>query len=210
MAPEPTTRCLRASSSAPTLVKGKRLEHAAYEKVKSDLQSAAATYGYLDARLLRSELQVDPLAHRANVFLELDSGERYNFGATTLQQSAIRESQLRRYLRYQQGEPYDAGKLLRTQFALDDSQFFSNVEVTAGARDTVTHTVPINISAKTARNTYSFGAGYGTDTGARGTISWLNPLVNDRGHRLRIMWQASQRIRQCQCPLRHPDRRSGT
>jgi translocation and assembly module TamA len=179
--------------SARTLVKGRRLEHAAYEKVKSDLQLAAATYGYLDARLLRNELQVDPPAHRADVFLELDSGERYSFGATTLDQSAIRDAQLRRYLRYQQGEPYDAGKLLRTQFALDDSQFFSNVEVTQGDRDPATHTVPINITATTARNTYSLAAGYGTDTGVRGTIGWLNPRVNDRGHRLRLWWQASQR-----------------
>ncbi len=176
-----------------TLVKGRRLEHAAYEKVKSDLQLAAATYGYLDARLLRNELQVDPAAHRANVFLELESGERYNFGATTLDQSAIRDPQLRRYLRYQEGEPYDAGKLLRTQFALDDSQFFSTVEVSQGERDSTTHTVPINISATTARNTYSIAAGYGTDTGIRGTLGWLNPRVNDRGHRLRLWWQASQR-----------------
>jgi len=43
-----------------------------------------------------------------------------------------------------------------------------------------------------ARNGYSFGAGYGTDTGARGTISWLNPRVNERGHRLRVQIQASQ------------------
>ena len=179
--------------AARTLVKGKRLEHAAYEKVKSDLQSAATTYGYLDARLLRNELQVDPQAHRANVFLELETGERYHFGATTLDQTAIREAQLRRYLRYRDGEPYDAGKLLRTQFALDDSRFFSNVEVSPGERDPTTHSVPINISAKAARNTYSFGAGYGTDTGARGTIVWLNPRVNDRGHRLSITWQASQR-----------------
>jgi len=179
--------------SARTLVPGRRLEHSAYEKVKSDLQLAAATYGYLDARLLRNELQVDPPAHRANVFLELDSGERYNFGATTLDQSAIRDVQLRRYLRYQQGEPYDASKLLRTQFALDDSQFFSNVEVSQGERDPTTHTVPINISAITARNTYSLAAGYGTDTGVRGTLGWLNPRVNDHGHRLRLWWQASQR-----------------
>ncbi len=179
--------------SSRTLVKGRRLEHAAYEKVKSDLQLAAATYGYLDARLLRNELQVDPSAHRANVFLELDSGERYSFGATTLDQSAIRDAQLRRYLRYKEGEPYDAGKLLRTQFALDDSQFFSNVEVSQGERDSSTHTVPINISATTARNTYSIAAGYGTDTGIRGTLGWLNPHVNNRGHRLRLWWQASQR-----------------
>jgi translocation and assembly module TamA len=108
-------RLVQRIVAARTLVKGRRLEHAAYEKVKSDLQLAAATYGYLDARLLRNELQVDPLAHRANVFLELDSGERYRFGVTTLDQSAIRDSQLRRYLRYQQGDPYEVAREIRVK-----------------------------------------------------------------------------------------------
>ena len=179
-------------AAAPSLRKGERLEHAAYEKVKSDLQLAAATYGYLDARLLRSELQVDPAARRASVYLELDTGERYYFGVTTIEQTAIRATQIRRYLRYRDGEPYDEIKRLRTQFALDDSQFFSSVEVRPGTPDRVAHVVPISITATAARNGYSFGAGYGTDTGARGTISWLNPRVNDRGHRLRVQIQASQ------------------
>jgi translocation and assembly module TamA len=177
------------------LVKGARLEHAAYEKLKSELQSAAATFGYLDARLLRSELQVDPQARRASIYLELETGARYYFGATVIEQNAIREAQLRRYLRYRDGEAYDAGKLLRTQFALDDSQFFTSVEVTPGERDPVTHLVPIRISGRAGRNVYAIGAGYGTDTGARGTLSWLDPRVNDRGHRFRVQLQVSQLTR---------------
>src|SRR5207302_1477534 len=39
---------------------GERLEHAAYESIKTDLQRTAATYGYLDARLIRHELAVHP------------------------------------------------------------------------------------------------------------------------------------------------------
>ena len=178
-----------------TLVPGARLEHAVYEKMKTDLQSAAATFGYLDARLLHNELQVDPQAHRANILLELDTGERYYFGATTIEQTAIREPQLRRYLRYREGEPYDASKLLRTQFALDDSQFFSSVEVVPGDRDPATRIVPIRISARASRNLYAFGVGYDADTGARGTISWLNPRVNDRGHRFRVQIRAAQTTR---------------
>ena len=158
------------------------------------MQSAAATYGYLDARLLRSELQVNPDAHLASIFLELETGERYVFGSTTIEQTAIRDVQLRRYLRYREGEAYDLGKLLRTQFALDDSQFFSSVEVAPGERDATTHIVPIRVIGKAARKAYLIGPGYGTDTGARGTVSWLNPRVNDRGHRLRVLLQASRTV----------------
>ena len=177
------------------LVKGARLQHAAYEKVKSDLQSAAATFGYLDARLLRNELRVDPAAHRANVVLELETGERYRFGTTTIDQNSVREPLLRRYLRYRDGEPYDAGKLLRTQFALDDSQFFSSIEVVPGDRDPATHLVPIRISGTASRNRYEIAPGYDDRDGARITVSYLNPRVNDRGHRFSAMIQASELTR---------------
>jgi translocation and assembly module TamA len=104
----------------------------------------------------------------------------------------VHDSQVRRFLRYRQGEPYNALELLRTQFALDDSQYYSTVEVQAGERDPVHHTVPITIRANNARRGYSFGAGYGTDTGVRGTIGWTVPRVNSYGHRFRTQMELSQ------------------
>jgi translocation and assembly module TamA len=176
----------------PPLHTGDRLNHSIYEQYKGSLQRAAATYGYLDARMLRSEMQVDPTTHKANIFLQLDSGARYYFGATTIEQNAVRASQVRRFLRYHEGDPYNALQLLRTQFALDDSQYYSTVEVQAGERDPVHHTVPISIRASNARRGYSFGAGYGTDTGFRGTIAWTVPRVNSYGHRFRAQMELSQ------------------
>ena len=51
------------------------------------------------------------------------------FGPTTIEQSVLRPALVERYLRYREGDWYDAEALLRTQFALDDSQYFSIVEV---------------------------------------------------------------------------------
>src|ERR1700686_5683010 len=142
--------------------------------------------------MLRSEMQVDLGTHEANIFLQLDSGERYFFGATTIEQNAVRDSQVRRFLRYHKGAPYSALELLRTQFALDDSQYYSTVEVQAGERDPLHHTVPITIRASNARRGYSFGIGYGTDTGVRGTVAWTVPRVNQYGHRFRVQMELSQ------------------
>jgi translocation and assembly module TamA len=174
------------------LKSGDRLQHPLYEQIKRGLQAAAATYGYLDARLTRSELQVDAEAHTASIYLSIETGERYRFGATTIKQSVIRDEELRRFLRYQEGEPYDANAWLRTQFALDDSQYFSNVSVVPGERDTTTYIVPMQISAEPAHRTFPIAAGYGTDTGVRGTVSWYNPRVNSLGHRLQMRMQASE------------------
>ncbi|HEX4377132.1 MAG TPA: POTRA domain-containing protein [Steroidobacteraceae bacterium] len=172
--------------------RGEVLSHARYEQFKGALERAAATYGYLDARMVRSELRVDLATHRAAIDLELATGERYRFGATTIEQNAVRDREVRRYLRYHEGEPYNALQLLRTQFALDDSLYYSTVEVLAGDRDPATHSVPVTIRANNARRAYSLGAGYGTDTGPRGTAAWTVPRVNSYGHRFRVQMELSE------------------
>ena len=179
-------------TAAPPIHSGDRLRHAAYEQLKNSLDRAAATYGYLDARLLRNELQVDRDTRTAAIYLRLETGERYAFGNTSIAQTAIEDRRVRRFLRYREGDPYNALLLLRTQFALDDSQYYSTVEVEAGERDRAQHTVPIIIRASNSRIGYSFGGGYGTDTGFRGTASLTVPRLNSYGHRFRVQMQLSQ------------------
>src|SRR5581483_4275302 len=84
----------------PPLHVGERLNHATYDAIKSDLQRTAATYGYLDAKLTKSDLIVDPQNHKARAALELQTGDRYRFGATSIDQSAVSTALVRRYLRY--------------------------------------------------------------------------------------------------------------
>ena len=172
---------------------GERLNHAAYETIKGDLQRTAATLGYLDAKLTANELVVDPPKRTAKAKLVLETGFRYRFGATTIEQGVINETLLRRFMRYAQDDPYDATQLLRTQFALDDSQYFSTVEVLPGDADRDEHVVPVNIRAEpNRRDRYSVGFGYGTDTEVRGTLTWENRRVNARGHRFRAELKAAQ------------------
>ncbi|HVS75999.1 MAG TPA: BamA/TamA family outer membrane protein [Steroidobacteraceae bacterium] len=172
---------------------GEPLNQAEYESVKGDLLRTAATYGFLDAKLTRHELLVNPSAHTASIALALDTGVRYRFGATTIEQQAVSEKLVRRYLRYRQGDPFDLTEVLRTQFALDDTEYFYNLEVLTGTPDPVTHTVPVSIHADPSRpNVYSFAAGYATDTGARGIVSWQDRRVNSYGHKMSVDLEAAQ------------------
>ena len=172
---------------------GDRLSHLAYDNIKADLQRTAATYGYLDAKLVRNDLVVDPPNHKANIVLELDTGERYRFGATDVEQHVISDKLVRRYLRYHEGEYFDLTQVLRTQFALDDAQYFANLEVLPGDPDRDTLTVPVKIRADAARrHRYSIGAGYATDTGIRGTFGFEDRRINSLGHNLSVAIQASQ------------------
>jgi translocation and assembly module TamA len=165
---------------------GDTLNHSNYDSLKGSLLRAAATYGYLDARMVRNEMRVDPQAYLAQVTIEFETGQRYKFGETTIRQSTIDDALVQRFLRYKAGQPFDASQLLRTQFALDDSQYFATVEVLPEERDREQLTVPVSISAEpNRRNRYSFGVGYGTDTQIRGTVAWEIRRINSRGHRFR-------------------------
>jgi translocation and assembly module TamA len=175
---------------------GNRLNHAVYDKVKGDLQRTASNYGYFDAKLTKNELVVDPPNHTASISLELETGDRYRFGTTHIEQDVIDDALVRRYMRYRQDEPFDMSEILRTQFALDDSQYFSNVEVLPGDPDRVDHVVPVNIRAEpNRRNRYSFGLGYGTDTDIRGTLQWEARRINQAGHRFNVQAQAASEQR---------------
>jgi translocation and assembly module TamA len=177
----------------PLLKSGGRLNQAAYEALKGDLQRTAATYGYFDAKLTRNELLVDPPNYSATIALEMQTGERYRFGPTTVEQRVIKESLLRRYLRYREGDLYDLTQVLRTQFALDDTQYFSNLEVRPGTPDPNTHIVPVDIHADAnRRHRYSFGAGYATDTGARATLGFEDHRINDSGQSFNSQLQFAQ------------------
>ncbi len=171
---------------------GERLSHPAYDQLKGELLRAALGNGFLDARFTASELAVDPATRTARARIVLETGERYRFGPTTIEQDVVRESLVRRFLRYREGDWYSAEALLRTQFALDDSQYFSLSEVLPGDRDRVAKVVPIRITSEpNKRHVYTIAVGYGTDTGARGTLGWENRRRNDLGHRLRAQVRAS-------------------
>jgi translocation and assembly module TamA len=175
------------------LHRGDRLSHAAYDAVKADLQRTAATFGYLDARLIRNELVVDPPNHKANIALELETGERYRFGATAIEQHVVNPNLVRRFLRYREGDYYDLTQVLRTQFALDDAGYFANLEVTPQDPDRQALTVPVKIRADPARrHRYSVAGGWATDTGIRGTFGYEDRRINSLGHSLSVSVQASQ------------------
>jgi translocation and assembly module TamA len=170
---------------------GMQLSHSAYEEVKGALTRSAAANGYLDAKLLTNDLLVDPKAHTARADLHLATGPRYRFGEIKIDQTGIRPELMQRFLRFREGDPYNAAEVLRTQFALDDSLYFATVDVTPGTPDHATQTVPVQISATKSKPQLSLGLGYGTDTSVRGTLGRTDTRLNDKGHRLRFEVRAS-------------------
>ncbi len=188
------------------LPEGGRALHADYEAFKARLVSAAREDGYRDATLSGSVLAIDPKAHSAQAQLSLDTGPRYFFGATTLTGGFdIRENLLRRYLRYQQGEPYSPKKLLDSQFALSDIDYFDAVQFETAPEPQALGQLPITATLTPRKNRRdSLGLGYGTDTGLRGSIGSEVRRLNRQGDKLSAELRVSEKSNAISTEIRHP------
>lgn len=180
-------RAIRELLDEQEIKPGLRLNHGTYERVKGNLVRIAKNEGYLDAKLTRHDLVIDRFERRATVDLEADTGERYLFGDIDIAQDVVTDEAMRRLLRMQPGDPYTLDTLLRTQYTLDDTQYFSVVDIESGDPDPVTRTVPITVTAEPSRkHRYAASIGYGTDTKTRGKFTWDNRRVNEDGHKFKL------------------------
>ena len=168
-----------------TLHKGDTFNHLKYEYIKTSLARLAAERGYFNAHFSEHRVEVNLQTYDVRVLLNFDGGTRYRFGKVILNQDILEPQFLQRYISFRQGDPYNLGQLIDLQQALNDSDYFSSVEVSAGKVQQDSDEVPINVKlSPRKRNRYSIGVGYGTDTGARAKFGWEIPRVNKRGHRM--------------------------
>lgn len=172
---------------------GAPLLHADYEAAKAQLLSAAYDAGYLDVKFEPSELRVTPETQSAEITLKLQTGPRYYIGPVTLELEKLDRDNVQRYITIQEGEPFSPKKVLDTQFALSDLNYFQTVEIEPRRDLTQNQHIPITIHTTLRKNArYQFGAGYGTDTGARGIIGAEFRRINDYGHKVLADLRLSQ------------------
>jgi len=172
---------------------GDQLDQKAYEDSKRQLQELAAQRGYIDARFSETRLAVNPQEHWADVTLRFDTGARFFFGDVSFVQDTLDPAFLQRYVKFRPGDPFDNSALLRLQYALNDSGYFGSVNVEAARRQsTPDRRIPIRVTL-TPRppNTWTFCLGYGTDTGPRATLGWIDHRVTDEGHTFSAQTQVS-------------------
>ncbi len=195
--PGANARAIQEIIEVEDLKPGLRLNHGTYERVKGSLLRAAKNDGYLDARLTKNDLVIDRLERRATATIELDTGKRYSYGDINIAQDVINDDSMRRLLRMKQGDPYTLDSLLRTQYVLDDSQYFSAVNIETGTIDREALSVPVTVSAQpNRRHRFATSLGYGTDTEVRGKFTWDNRRVNRDGHRFKVELLGSSIIKE--------------
>ena len=162
---------------------GQAVEHPAYDQARNLLLRVAIEQGYLDANMSRRELLIDLPHDHASVVLHLETGKRYYFGPVNTRQEVMNDDFIARYIHFKEGDVYSPGKLLRLQRDLSDSGYYQSVEVRPQRDAAVADHVPIEINLTPRKpRQWSFGLGYATDTGARGTINHTR-IINKDGHK---------------------------
>ena len=180
-----------------------------YAASKRMLLDTALRYGYLLSGMTEAKVAVYPEKNSADVVLHFDTGPRHYFGSVRFVQDAFNPIFLSRLVPFQRGDPYLLSKLMLLQTTLNDVDYFDSVEVTPLVDKAEDFQVPIEVNLiARKKHKYTFGIGYGTDTGVRGSVGWENRRVNKMGHRFRSLLRLSE-IRssisgEYQIPLRKP------
>lgn len=93
---------------------GKRLNHGAYDSLKSGIRNLALQKGYFDGDFTLNRLEVSPELNQAYIKLHYDSGIRYHFGDTMITGSQIEEDRVHSLEPYKKGEPYLVTQVVST------------------------------------------------------------------------------------------------
>ena len=174
-------------ASSHMLVPGAALSYAEYDGVKRQLLDIASGRGYAEAVFTESRIDVYPEERAADLRLHFEPGPRYALGEVTVNQSGLTPDFVASFHELESGVPFD-NRLLTTTFVdLNNSGYFSSVDVRALEADPVTRTIPVRIDLTPApRRLVSYGFGYSTDTGPRFRFARTIRRFNENGHQLMI------------------------
>lgn len=169
-----------------SLKAGVPLLHEDYESLKQRFQVLASQRGYFDARLEESAIRIDLEDYESMVTLHFDSGVRYSLGVVSFSQDKpwLSQQMLQRYSEIVSGQAYLAGDLQQLQGDLSNTQYFDGVTLDVSPENAdANQVIPVDVKL-VARNPtrYTFGAGYGTDTGARVKAGVDRRRINQAGH----------------------------
>ncbi|MBT5231532.1 MAG: outer membrane protein assembly factor [Methylococcales bacterium] len=153
-----------------------------YEHLKKDLLNTALSNGFFDVKFTQSKVAIDWPTQTATIDMNLSLGSRYQLGDVQFDVGALNPDLFTRLLKFKPGTPYTAKHIAELHDALLNSQYFDNIHINAEPNAAINHIIPVTvIGTPRKKHQFSFGVGYATDTGARGSVRWDNRWLNQSG-----------------------------
>lgn len=188
-------------------VTGDAFDHSKYSSYKSTVLKAASNTGYFDADLSTSKVVVDKAVAAADLQMQIDSGDKYKFGAVNFSEGILHDYVLQGYTDIRPGDPYLAQSITDLYEALNGSSYFSSVSIKTDPLDTENKIVPVTVELIPAkRRVYSAGGGFSTDTGPHGRLGYTDRRINQKGHQFDSKLFASEVLSELNASYRWPKR----
>ena len=167
------------------LKQGGPLDHQLYHEGKLDLRLEAINLGYLESAYSTHVIRIGSDQEAADIELVLETGPRFYFGETSFvdENESFQEDFLRRFVTYREGEVFSHKELHRSRLRFYAADRFDNVMLVPLMDEAVDNKVPIRVNLITGkRHRLRPGIGYGTNTGARISLSYKNMVSGEHPH----------------------------
>jgi translocation and assembly module TamA len=187
---------IRRAQRAIEQLKGKALDHGAYDAARDALSAQLTANGFLYARLLTHRVEVTRADHSASIKLAWQAGPRYRYGRVHFEGSQFNDGFLDRYVPFKSGDYFSQDQLLELQQALNGADYFAVVNVLPDADEAKNGVVDVTVQLAPAKRTiYTGGPFIGTDTGFGLRGGMERRWVNRRGHKWKNELVVAQRLK---------------
>ncbi|MHC9083634.1 autotransporter assembly complex protein TamA [Luteimonas sp. RIT-PG2_3] len=167
--------------------RGSVFNHAEYEASKIRISRRLTERGYFDSDFSSRRVEVTRADKAADIDLVWNSGERYDMGPTTFEQSPkriINDDLLEKLIYWEEGQYYHQGRIDRLRTSLGKLDYFGEIEIEPQVDQAVDKLVPVKVTLTPAkRSIYTAGIAYGTDSGPGIRLGVERRYVNQRGHK---------------------------
>jgi len=188
---------------------GAVFSHPDYEASRTRLSRRLTERGYFDAEFASRRVEVTRADLAADIDLVWNSGDRFNMGPTTFEQTPdqiINDDLIEGLVYWEEGSYYHQGRIDRLRSSLGRLDYFSNIDIEPQIdQANENREVPLKVTLTPAkRSIYTSGLSYGTDSGAGIRLGVERRYVNMRGHKALAQIDYAQRRKTATVQYRIP------
>lgn len=188
------------------LQKGATFTQDAWTRAKRNLLASLIVDRYPAATIDDSRAEVNSDTQSVALFVKINSGPAYRFGATSIEGLQRYPTSIVENLNpIKEGRFYNQSNLLTFQSRLLQSGYFRNVEVIANTRTDNPANTPVTVKVEENQSiTVGTGAGYSTNTGARTQLTVDDRNLFNRGWRFSSSLKLEQKAQSLNGLIRLP------
>lgn len=191
---------------------GQAFDQAAWASSKDALLRDLLARDFAAATLAESLANVDPDRNQVDLTVVYDSGPVFTFGELQITGlSKYSEDLVQRYNNIRPGDRYEQERLLELLSALQNTTYFSSVDVKIDTDDRKPEQVPIEVSVlESDSKRLGLGAGYSSNTGFRTEATYQYNNLFDRAYSLVTGARLEQKRQSAYADVFLPPSRQGT